>query len=458
MNFRELFFNKIFTLKNLFFISNFLVLFLFFYVLAWDYFREWKPFQKKYKRMEIERIKKMMAEGNEEVRNALKDELKSVHARALEVKQILASDLERVDRCITCHLGYDSFTNPALTNEFNEHPFAAPKNEIHTKHPFEKFGCTVCHGGQGLATTFYGAAHMPKDENQKEEWKKKHGWEVIEYWEHPMKAGPMIYASCYACHQSHPKVPGAEIVKKGQKLFFETGCIGCHQIRGEGGVIAPDLAEETASKPLARIDFGYAVTAGLLTKRERTLENWIRLHFTTAPSVLVPGDPEGKYSPNPKQPEPIAPSGMPDFGFSKEEAEALTAYVLSLRSEKIPYTYYLPAPKEPEPKFASEIQQGKYVYMKYGCAGCHGKNADKGVNNFNAVGGRVPDLTKLVGTYTREELKKRIQDGVAHIDKENPQGPTPPLYMPSWKEKIKGKELENLVSYLLSIAEKQEEW
>ncbi|MBI5202550.1 MAG: hypothetical protein HY925_13245, partial [Elusimicrobia bacterium] len=54
----------------------------------------------------------------------------------------------------------------------------------------------------------------------------------------------------------------------------------------------------------------------------------------------------------------------------------------------------------------------------------------------------------------------KIQNGVssASIVKFNQAGPTPPLYMPAWKEKIKGQDLEDLITYLQSIAEKGESW
>ena len=58
-----------------------------------------------------------------------------------------------------------------------------------------------------------------------------------------------------------------------------------------------------------------------------------------------------------------------------------------------------------------------------------------------------------------EELRKKIHDGVPLVDKEDEKGPTPPLYMPSWKDKIKGQELEALLDYLFSIGEKEKsEW
>lgn len=459
-SFREIFFNKVFSLRNLFFLFNFLVLGLFVLSIGQDFFREWKPYQAQYKKLEKERLKKEIEQTADEVRKAeLKDQLKTLRWSRPEVKQILANDLNRVDRCITCHAGYDSFSNPSLTNAYQEHPYAAPKNDIHAKHALENYGCTVCHEGQGLATTFVDAAHMPKSAEQKAEWKKKHDWQVVHYWEQPMKAGPLIYASCSKCHEAHPNVPGLETVKMGQRLFNENGCIGCHQVRGEGGPLAPDLAEETAVKPLTRIDFGYAVHAGLIDRDERTLENWIRLHFTTAPSVITPGDPEGKMSADPKNPQPVAPSPMPYFGFDPAEVDAITAYVMSLKSEKtIPYTYRVFAAKAPEPRFDSAIKHGRYVFEKYGCGGCHGKDANSGISVYNRQGERVPDLVKVVGTYTQEELIEKIQKGVNPEQKADPNGPVPPLFMPAFKERIQGQEMQNLVKYLFSIAEKQEEW
>ena len=52
-----------------------------------------------------------------------------------------------------------------------------------------------------------------------------------------------------------------------------------------------------------------------------------------------------------------------------------------------------------------------------------------------------------------EELKDKIAHGVPFIAKNDSKGPTPPLYMPAWKDKIKGQELEDLATYLLSIKE-----
>jgi mono/diheme cytochrome c family protein len=98
------------------------------------------------------------------------------------------------------------------------------------------------------------------------------------------------------------------------------------------------------------------------------------------------------------------------------------------------------------------------VYVKYGCGGCHAPDGTGGIRNFNYVNDTEPSLVKVVGTYTRHELQEKIEKGVSPVDKKDPKGPTPSLYMPAWKEKIKGQEMDDLLTYLFSIAEKDEDW
>jgi mono/diheme cytochrome c family protein len=280
-----------------------------------------------------------------------------------------------------------------------------------------------------------------------------------------MLAPPYLQASCAKCHGNFESLPGTEVVAKGKELMSQHGCMGCHQWRGFGGPISVDLAEETASKPIGRIDFSHTG----LKEEDMDLLHWIRLHFVKDPWELNPGDPEAKFNS-----EPIAPSGMvnftepsaayPDKGpeLSEDDATALTTYILSAHSEKIPYNYYIPG--HPDAKFAdmhfsSRKEAGKWVFDRYGCAGCHGLNGKGGRQNFNYQGdGHEPTLTKVIGNYTREELHKKLQMGVQVVNKENPKGPTPPLYMPAWKDRISPDEMDALMDYLFSIAEKQEEF
>jgi hypothetical protein len=60
------------------------------------------------------------------------------------LQQIWVKDLQRADRCVTCHMatgwkGFEKTDEPLRT-----HPAEPLRN-----HPVERFGCTSCHGGQG---------------------------------------------------------------------------------------------------------------------------------------------------------------------------------------------------------------------------------------------------------------------------------------------------------------------
>lgn len=437
-------------LRKLFIWGNAILFLLLIAAIVEDQFRPWMPYQREYR--------KIQASAEE---GAVR---KSIMSRPIELKQILANDLGQVDRCITCHQGMDPLATPTLENNFTAQPHKAHPGDFIKTHSVEKFGCTICHGGQGLATTFIGAGHTPKDDAQRDAWRKKYSWHPAEHWEKPMLAGSFLQASCVKCHGNFESLPGAAVPAKGKQLMETHGCFGCHQWNGVGGPISVDLAEETANKPLTRIDFSHTG----LDAEDSTLLNWIRLHFVKDPAELVPGDPEAHFNK-----EPIPPSGMPNFSIpsvahpdggpelTQDDAVALTSYILSAASSNIPHEFYVQGPKAPtfeEMRFRSRTQAGKWVFDKYGCAGCHGLDGKGGRRNFNYMGGVEPALTTTVPNYTRDELRRKIQEGVQSVTKENEKGPTPPLYMPAWEDKIKGAEMEALLDYLFSIGIKQAEF
>jgi mono/diheme cytochrome c family protein len=436
MSLKETLFKKVLTVRNLFVGGNFLLLALFLGVVVKDQLREWQPFQRDFYRREVKRLheeldKAQTPDDKERAERALK----AMKGQSVKIRQIMLPKLDRYDRCLTCHTGMDSSVNATQVTSYKDAPLAAPDNPIHKAHPVEKFGCTVCHSGQGLATTV----------------KAAHG--EVEHWEKPMLRGVYLQASCAKCHANvwdEKAMPYTSAWRRGEELFREKGCIGCHQIHGQGGPISVDLAEDTADKPLGRIDFTHTG----LPKEEWTLTNWIRSHFVVPPAQLVPGDPEAHFNA-----EPIAPSGMPFFDLNKDDADAVTTFVLSMAHDNVPVDMIASTEKRPEPtKFVSAVAHGRHVYEKYGCAACHAPDARGGTPNFNYENDVEPNLRKNVATYTRDELRKKIQNGVPVVGKKEAKGPTPPLYMPAWKDKIKGDELEDLLTYLLSIAEKGQEW
>jgi mono/diheme cytochrome c family protein len=445
-------------MRKLFHALNFSLLAAFVLAFIMDHNAEWKKYQKKYYQLQSEAYQKQAdASKDPKEKERLSLEAKKIKRAGLEVKQIIARDLNRVDRCITCHVGMDEYTNPTLKNDFKEHPYKAhPQLDLVRAHSFQKFGCTACHEGQGLATTVADG----------------HG--KVHNWEEPILEGKRMQGACIRCHGNFETLKGAEFAALGKKLFYKHGCQGCHSIRGVGGIISVDLGA-VADKPLELIsgyNFGRIIgkDGKPLTKHDWTRQNWIWGHLSNDPMVVTPNDPLAQYNA-----EPIAPSGMPDFRkeLGAEGAEAITAFLMSMSAEQLPHRYYVAGKSEPwaDPKpAAGTAAHGRWVFHKYGCQGCHGLDAKEGRRNFNAAGpgqtdlvkdmdkGREPTLPDLMATYTREELKHKIQEGVKGVDvaKFNPNGPQPPLYMPPWKDKIKGQELEDLVTWLLSIAKKDD--
>lgn len=124
--------------------------------------------------------------------------------RPVNVEQRLVPALNVVDRCVMCH---DEAKHPGQALD---------------QHPVERFGCTPCHGGQGLATTAEAAHKVSPD------------------WQRPLFSAAERDAACGTCHLgSAPPVPR---LAQGRQALFDRGCTGCHAIAGIAPPVhAPEL-------------------------------------------------------------------------------------------------------------------------------------------------------------------------------------------------------------------------
>ena len=170
------------TNRQMFYLFNFLVLAFTVWAGLVDNDREWKVYQKEFKRLEVERITDALAKAAPDAKEGLEGQLKAAKRQGYALKQAMAPALNRYDRCVTCHQGFDPLTNPTLVNSYKDHPYKAPEVAAHRQHNLVKFACTSCHMGQGLATTVADA----------------HG--EVPHWEEPMLQGAYIQASCVRCH------------------------------------------------------------------------------------------------------------------------------------------------------------------------------------------------------------------------------------------------------------------
>ena len=119
-------------------------------------------------------------------------------------------------------------------------------------HPMQTFGCTVCHQGQGSATSFMWSSHTPNTPKQGHEWHVDQGWASNHHWIYPMLPQRFEESSCLKCHhqvvdlepsERFPEPPAPKLVE-GYHLVRQYGCYGCHEINGWAGPdkrIGPDM-------------------------------------------------------------------------------------------------------------------------------------------------------------------------------------------------------------------------
>ncbi|MFA5060069.1 MAG: c-type cytochrome [Candidatus Omnitrophota bacterium] len=151
--------------------------------------------------------------------------------------------IPKVDRCMTCHLGIANPDFKDAPQPFTTHPNLELYLTSKSPHPFEEFGCTVCHQGRGRGTDFYSAVHTPSSLEQQKEWEQKKGWKKYELWEAPMYSKEHIQAGCYKCHSDQTVIKGAERLNIGLNLIEKSGCYGCHYIERytDWVKVGPDL-------------------------------------------------------------------------------------------------------------------------------------------------------------------------------------------------------------------------
>lgn len=315
------------------------------------------------------------------------------------IKQTWVPQFSRVDRCPSCHLGMGEVALTDAPQPFRAHPKIA--------HDLEAFGCTICHEGQGPATTA----------------EEAHG--ITEFWERPMLPARYMESSCGKCHW-RDAVQDAPSLTAGRRLLKEAHCVGCHRIAGVPRNFVPDLNgigskvnqawlrrwlkdpksywERTRMPDFLLADEEAAVLADYLMtyrdkgrigplpenlralspeRREQLYDlgrtrlgeaRCISCHAingkggTTAPDLGRIGSkvsPEWLYSflrdPRLFQPE----VEMPRYGFSDEERLAVVVYMMAEFTD----TEVADGPAMlPDLAF---YEKGKRLFRTYNCAGCH---------------------------------------------------------------------------------------
>ena len=189
----------------------------------------------------------------------------------------------------------------------------------------------------------------------------------------------------------------------GKAYFSQVGCASCHRVGSEGSATGPDLT---------LVGFRHA-------------PEWLELFIK---------DPKGWK----------AGTLMPDTRLSPDARAAIVAYLAGLKGQD------WPKGGRPWDAAAGKHEKGRLIFVRAGCANCHGGGGLGGQPNNNVPGGAIPKLVDAAERFSRKELADKIRRGVVPV-KKDPAGPAPLIRMPAWGEVLDDAELEAVAEYVLSL-------
>lgn len=278
--------------------------------------KDWKKFQSQYRRLYQEQLEKQIQlfqengdkEGEEKWRSLYREASLSMGPA---IQRIFLPGAGVRDLCTSCHASMENNLFAEKSNPLRMHP-----QDILTDHPPNRFGCTLCHQGQGSALSV----------------QKAHGYE--ENWLEPRVPRPYTQGLCFGCHETTYGLKGAEQAEQGRQLFVAYGCFGCHKTRGLDYV-------SSFATPLTGI--------GKKINESPWLFGWLR------------------------QPDSVRPgTRMPSFRVSDTEIAHLVSY---LRQQTTLHGWLtLSTARRGNPK------SGKALFTEKGCIACHSvEHKEKGL-------------------------------------------------------------------------------
>lgn len=255
------------------------------------------------------------------------------------IHQIWLPELGVVDRCTTCHLGLNE---PSLADvkqqPFRRHPVVP--------HSLDGFGCVICHGGQGAATSVAEAHHSERAG------------------EEPILPAKYIESGCGQCHQD--ALPGTPQLNQGRTLLMRYGCVRCHTITRPDGtkIVATDHPPS-----LAHI-------------ADKTSREWIYSWL--------------------KDPQAYAASTtMPNYKLSDADASDISAYLVSSSTAHEGDTAAKAKAANVDPS------AGPSLYGESFCASCHAVQNAAGNLVGGDIG---PELTRIGNKVKPEWLAAWISN------------------------------------------------
>jgi mono/diheme cytochrome c family protein len=304
----------------------------------------------------------------------------------------------RVDRCVSCHAGINKAGFEDQPNPWKTHP----KRELFLgKHPPEKFGCTPCHNGQGPAVNSPEQAHG--------NFLDAHGHvENVEFIERPLLRDEKMTANCIKCHAGVQHLEGADEIARGEHLFEELGCHGCHLTEGY--------------EDLARVNGVPAVGPSLRHIGAKLDHAWM-VRWITNPHEFR------------------ARTRMPNFMFDENQAVQIAAFLLSTTRQ--PSEEWRAAHAAPSLDNAVAAR-GKELVDSLGCRGCHALAPDEVAGQLGANKDVAPNLAGIAEKTDARWIYGWIR---------NPRGYSAVARMPNLR--LSDDEARAITAYLVTLGQRK---
>ena len=202
-------------------------------------------------------------------------------------------------------------------------------------------------------------------------------------------------------------------VEKGEVLFREYDCSGCHRIGSEGRFIGPDLT--------------------WLARRKTT--DWERT-WLADPSAFKPD------------------TFMPNLHLAPETIEHMSAYLETLdgqrnqesREWEFNVNFFLN--NRPD-------RRGELIFRRLACWSCHGEEGYGGIKNPNQKPNEeMPALRELANDFDLEGMTSWIATRHS-AEKLDANGPEPPFFCPDYGGVLEENEVVDLYAYFQKLAPKK---
>ncbi len=319
------------------------------------------------------------------------------------------------------------------------------------KHPISRFGCTICHEGDGRDTDFTRVVHTPDTKKEAAEWRNRHGtpygeerynWNYRELWDLPMIKSIHLQSSCRRCHTNEVELDGGERYTTAMKLYERVGCFGCHKT--DTYLILPKDTSDPKADPNRKARRPGPPLTRIATK---VTEEWA-LKWTLAPREFRPttrmphffGQSNTRHEAN-KNPYPPKKdeAGVLRSPVDETVARSIVKYVWSLsRTEEDP---------APPAALKGDARRGELTVSQVGCLACH-KVQDVPSSEYSKWEGRSRYLEEFGPSLAAVGSKIRSRTWLYHWVR-NPKAHFKDSAMASLR--LSEQEALDVVEYLMTL-------